>query len=244
MYLTARLCHHDALSSVPGKAHIDHMTTISCAAVLFDLDGVLVDSREVVERTWRRWAGARGLNLDAILSIAHGRRTTETPRTVAPQLDVAGEAATLSQWELGDTEGLRIMPGATAILRQLAATPYAVVTSGSQALAELRLTHVGLEVPSVLVTAESVSCGKPDPEGYLIAANHLGVRRADCLVIEDAPAGIEAGRAAGMRVLAVATTHEVNVLRAADWIVDDLASVHANGRVNEPCAVTISEHAV
>ena len=167
-------------------------SALSCDAILFDLDGVLVDSAELVERTWRRWAARHGLAPDEIVRIAHGRRTVETVRLVAPDLDADAEGAALAASEATKTDGVYEVPGARELLRSLPDGSWAVVTSGIRAVAELRIRHTGLPTPRVLIPADEVRHGKPHPEGYLTAAARLGVTPARCIVIEDTPPGIEA----------------------------------------------------
>jgi sugar-phosphatase len=204
------------------------ITTLTCDALLFDLDGVLVDSTACVEDTWRRWAIRHGLDADTIVRIAHGRRALDTVRLAAPHLDDAGveaEVAALAAHEARETSGVLEVPGAAALLRDLPPTRWAVVTSGARAVAEHRLRHVGLPVPPVLVCADEVVHGKPHPEGYLTAAARLGVSPAVCLVVEDAPAGLAAAHAAGMRALAVAMTHPPAALGGAELIAHALSAV-------------------
>jgi sugar-phosphatase len=190
-----------------------------CEAILFDLDGVLVNSTVCIERHWNLWAQRHGLDIQKILAVAHGRRSIDTIRLIAPYLPAESEAQLLEQGEAQDTEGLVTYPGAARLLAALDAQRWAVVTSGSQALATARLLAAGLPLPKVLLTAEDVTSGKPDPEGYLKAAQQLGEPPEHCVVIEDAPAGIQAARRAQMPVIAVASTHPPAQLQDADvWI--------------------------
>jgi sugar-phosphatase len=203
-----------------------HLAVVfSCDAVLFDLDGVLVDSAEVVERTWRRWAAHHGLDPVEVIRVAHGRRTIETVHLFAPHLTADGEVAALAANESTETEGVYEVRGARELLESLPPRSWAVVTSGIRPVAELRLRHTRLPTPPVLVTADQVHRGKPDPEGFLTAAARLGVDPARCVVVEDAPAGIEAAHAGGMRVIAVASTYDPKALVAADAIVAELTSL-------------------
>jgi sugar-phosphatase len=194
-------------------------------AVLFDLDGVLVDSHTVVERTWRRWAALRGLEVPDLVSRAHGRRSIETVRNVAPHLDAAEEVRWLSNAELVDFDGVVALPGALAALASLSDGQVAIVTSGGRELAQRRLKQAGLPIPRVLAAAEDVREGKPSPEGYLTAARHLGVVPSRCIVFEDTPPGVDAGRAAGATVIALSTTFPKKALAAADAVLHTLASV-------------------
>lgn len=205
---------------------------LRCQAILFDLDGVLVDSRAVVERTWRRWAERHRIRPNDLVAKAHGRRSVETVRAVAPHLDVMSEVRWLEAAELSDVDGLLPVPGAAALLDSVPDSRRAVVTSGGRALARLRLAAVGFALPSVIVAAEDVAHGKPAPDGYVRAASLLGVDPSHCVVLEDAPPGIVAGTAAGATVIAVATTFPRSQLSRARLTVDTLAvlrvSVHAD----------------
>lgn len=183
------------------------MLTIFCQAILFDMDGTLVDSTRCVESIWSSWAERHGLELNHILAASHGRRTLDALREVAPHLNVEQEAKQLEAQELETKEGIEAVPGAAALLRNLLPDRWAVVTSAPRALADLRLHCAGLPIPSTLVCADDVEHGKPSPEGYLKAAGLLGVVPNQCLVVEDTPAGLLAGRAAGMQVLALTTTY-------------------------------------
>lgn len=191
-------------------------------ALLFDLDGVLVDSTANVERHWRDWATSNGLDAAQVLSVIHGRRAIDSIREQAPHLDAGRELATLVEAEMRDTSGILVFDGAAALLASIPRHRWAVVTSGTHGVATARLRATGLPVPDVLITADRVTRGKPDPEGYLAAAGALGFSAARCVVVEDAPAGIEAGRRGGMRVIAVATTHPPVELGAAAVVVSAL----------------------
>jgi mannitol-1-/sugar-/sorbitol-6-phosphatase len=198
---------------------------LTCHAVLFDLDGVLVDSEPVVARTWQRWLARHGLEIPDLIRRAHGRRSVDTVREVAPVLNVEEEVEWLAAVELTDAEGLHVLSGAVAAFEFLPDRHRAVVTSGSRALAEFRLQQVRLSLPSVLVGADSVRNGKPAPDGYLLAAERLNVDPRDCVVIEDTPAGIEAGKAAGAKVIAVSTTFPEAALARADVVLPSLAAL-------------------
>lgn len=204
-----------------------------CKAILFDLDGVLVDSRECVERTWRGWAARHGLNADTIIGVAHGRPTRDTVRLIAPHLNVEEESAALEPREAMATEGIHEISGARELLKSLPADSWAVVTSGTRAIAEFRLKLTGLPVPRVLICADEIKKGKPDPEGYLTAAAKLCRSTRECIVIEDAPLGIEAARAAGVRVIAIATTYPRERLTGADAIADRLTDLGISQKAGE-----------
>lgn len=196
-----------------------------CKAILFDLDGVLVNSAELVERTWRVWAGRHQLDAEKVIAVAHGRRTIETVRLVAPQLSPEVEVAALESGEAITSDGVYEIPGARELLEMLPYERWAVVTSGIRAIAEFRIRHIGLPMPSVMICADDISRGKPDPEGYLTAAMRLGQPPRDCIVIEDAPAGIEAAHNAGMRVIAIASTYPADRLSAGDLVVERLTDL-------------------
>lgn len=200
---------------------------MECFALLFDLDGVLVDSLAVIERHWKRWAMSRGLEVSRVLEVAPGRPTVETIRLAAPHVDAEREAAELTAAEAPDTDGLVAIDGALELVTSLPPQAWAVITSGIRITAVTRLTHAGLPVPEVLVSADDVSRGKPDPEGYLTAARRLGVAASECVVVEDTPAGLAAARAAGMRAVGVAFQFEREELAGADAVVDRLTDVHA-----------------
>jgi sugar-phosphatase len=186
---------------------------------------VLVDSGELVERTWRRWAARHGFEPGDVIRAAHGRRTIETVRLLAPHLLADEEVAELAASESTETEGVYEVPGARELLESLPPRSWAVVTSGIRPVAELRIRHTGLPMPAVLVTADQVHHGKPHPEGFLTASARLGVDPARCIVVEDAPPGIDAARAGGMRVVAIASTYPPEALIEADAVVPTLASL-------------------
>jgi sugar-phosphatase len=205
--------------------------TFSCAAILFDLDGVLCDSTRQVDREWREWAARKGVDGDAVMAVAHGVRTIEVIRRVAPHLDAEMEAAAIEDHEAHDQRGVTVMPGALDLVQSIPEGRWGVVTSGSRLLAQSRLLHCGLPVPEILVTSDDVTHGKPHPEPYLKGAEGLGYGAAECLVIEDAPAGIQSARASGMRVLAIASTYAADVLGHADAVIGKLGQIRitANG---------------
>lgn len=206
------------------------MTTFECDAILFDLDGVLVDSTAVVVRIWREWAEDRGLDAERLLEVAHGRRTAETIRLFAPDLDADSEARELERLEAGDLDGVLEIEGARELLSSLPADGWTVVTSGTRAIASGRMVHVGLPLPERFVSADDVENGKPHPEAYLKGAEVLGVRPEACVVVEDAPSGVSSARSAGMRVIAVATTYREDDLHEADAVAASLSGIQATTR--------------
>jgi sugar-phosphatase len=196
--------------------------------VIFDLDGVLVDSTAVVERSWRRWAAEHRLDFEEIMQIAHGRRAAETMHIVAPHLDADVETARMAAEEAHDTDGMIKIEGAAQFVRSLPEDRWAVATSATREIAMARLLFAGLSIPAVLITADDIERGKPDPWIYALAAERLGVPPENCVVIEDAPVGIQGARAAGMPVIAVATTHPREALRGADAVVERLSDIRAS----------------
>ncbi|GAB4385256.1 MAG: HAD family hydrolase [Elainellaceae cyanobacterium] len=201
------------------------MQRFHCQAVLFDLDGTLVNSTPNVEDHWRRWATEHSFDPEEILAISHGRPTADTIRIIAPTLDAEAEAAKIDRSQAKNMFGIMQAPGAKDLLVALPANSWAIVTSGNWAIATNRLRHLDLPIPDVLITTDAVTHYKPHPEGYLKAAARLGVAPEHCLVIEDAPVGIQAGRAAGMNVIAVATTYPPNELTTADACVSGLTKL-------------------
>ncbi|MGH2698042.1 MAG: HAD-IA family hydrolase [Actinomycetota bacterium] len=197
-------------------------------AILFDLDGVLVDSTAHVRRAWIEWAETKGLDPETVVEAAHGRRTVETIATVAPDLDPTEEARLLEDAEVGNTAATRPMDGAKELIASLAPERWAIVTSGTRPLAEGRIRGAGLPLPEVLITAGDVDRGKPDPEGYLAAARALEARPPDCVVIEDTPTGIEATRRGGMAAIAVTSTYPEVALAAADLVVPSLGALRVS----------------
>jgi mannitol-1-/sugar-/sorbitol-6-phosphatase len=210
------------------------MTNIECKGVLFDLDGVLVDSTPAVARVWTIWANKHGFDPDETVRIAHGRPSLATIKELLPNADHDTENAAVERMEIEDVGGVVPLPGAVGLLKALPANHWTIVTSCTRALALVRLRVAGIPIPQKLVTSTDIMNGKPHPEPYLKGAEILGVAATDCIVFEDAPAGIRAGIAAGGRVIALQTTERDPLLReaGAQWIVKDLASV----RVGEASA--------
>jgi len=201
------------------------MKTFDCAAILFDLDGVLVDSTGSVTRQWRRWAEEQNLDPQKVLEIAHGVRTIEIVRTLAPHLDAEAEVKRIEKREADDQEGVAVMAGAAELLKAIPEGRWCVVTSGTRYLATARLKLANLPTPNVLVSADDVSKGKPDPEPYLMGAKLLGMKPAECLVVEDAPAGIRAAHGGGMKAIAITSTYPASELREGDAVVQKLPQI-------------------
>ncbi|MEM8487332.1 MAG: HAD family hydrolase [Bacteroidota bacterium] len=195
------------------------MHTIHCKAIIFDLDGILVNSNPIAERHWKIWADAKGVSLDHILAIHHGRPTALTIREVAPHLDADAEAARKEKVEADDIDGLSRYAGTYQLLSQLPGGQWAIATSGTRRTATKRLGVVGLPAPEVFITADDVINGKPAPDPYRQAIEGLGFAPDECVVIEDAPAGIKSAKTAGARVIAVTSTNKRPALAEADYIV-------------------------
>jgi sugar-phosphatase len=198
------------------------------------MDGVLIDSASAVERAWTKFADEHGLDFEVVLAQTHGRRTAETVRAVAPHLNAESVAAIMEGDEVRRAAEVIALPGVADLLGSLPDGSWGIVTSATRPLASARLEANGLTVPAVLVTAEDVRHGKPNPEGYATGAKLLGIPASQCVVFEDAPPGIEAARRAGARVIGVATTFPREQLTAAEAVVESLASVSidsARGRL-------------
>ncbi|MFZ0480896.1 MAG: HAD family hydrolase [Terriglobales bacterium] len=205
------------------------MRDIRCSAMLFDLDGVLIDSTPAVARVWSRWAIAHGFDPEEVVKMAHGRPSRTTIGEFLPNADIQKEDREVERMEMADLDGVVLLPGALRLLESLPADRWTIATSCTRALAEVRLRAAGLPIPKTMVTSSDVKIGKPDPEPYLKAAAMLNRAASDCVVVEDAPAGIRAGKAAGARVIAFLTTSESGELQSAgaDWIVQNCAEISA-----------------
>lgn len=218
-------------TAAPGPAgrHVPWLIMkITADALLFDNDGTLISSLESVIRCWTRWAEEYGIGEEDFARVGlHGRPAAEIVADLVPAGSVAGALARIQQLEFEDVDesGVLLLPGTAELVRGLPAGSWAVVTSASRMLAEARLRRAGIEAPLV-IAADDIVHGKPDPEPFLLAARKLGVEPARCVVFEDAPAGLEAGRAAGMKTVALATTHHRDELRA-DVVTADLSEVSA-----------------
>jgi sugar-phosphatase len=215
------------------------MKIFDCAAILFDLDGVLVDSTGSVTRQWRRWAEEHSIDPQKVVEIAHGVRSIEIIRKMAPHLDPQAEVARLEKREADDQEGVAVMPGAANLLKAIPEGRWCVVTSGTRYLATARLKLANLPTPKVLISADDVSKGKPDPEPYLMGAKLLGVNPAQCLVIEDAPAGIRAAHAGEMKAVGITSTYPASELLEADAVVQKLQQIRVESSAG-PRGLTVS----
>ncbi|KAI9313577.1 HAD-superfamily hydrolase subfamily IA, variant 3 [Dichotomocladium elegans] len=196
-------------------------------AFAFDLDGTLIDTTPLVEKHWRNFAMEHNLDPEKILATSHGRRTIETLSQWTPD-NATQQAAEAFERKLAEqSEGVSILPGVQSLLDEISSQKWGICTAGNKHMATMRLTQVGLPVPSALVTGDTVSRGKPDPESYLALATKLGVEPKWCLVFEDAPAGVRSARAAGMNCVACTTTHTVDQLKeaGATYVVSHLTDV-------------------
>jgi HAD superfamily hydrolase (TIGR01509 family) len=206
----------------------------TASALLFDMDGTLVDSTAAVERVWTRFSRRHGLDVASILAVSHGCRAQDmVTRCLPAGVDPVAEIARFNAEEMQERDGIVAIAGATELLARLPPDRWAIVTSADRQLARLRLQLAGLPEPDVLITAEDVAVGKPSPEGYLLAARRLGVAAHNAVVFEDAPAGLSAGSAAGARLVALATTFDVSRLDADIYLnnyhglkVDTAANLH------------------
>lgn len=200
------------------------ITTEAFEAVLFDNDGTLIDSRGAVLRSWLSWAEDHGIPAERLVGF-HGVPSSSIVAQVAPHLDPTGATADIDARELADTEGVTALPGAVDAVAAVGERG-AIVTSASRALLTLRLEAAGFTPPEVLVTADDITRGKPDPEPYLTGARRSGADPTRCLVVEDAPAGLRSGRAAGAATVAVTTTSTAEELAPlADLVVEDLGEL-------------------
>jgi sugar-phosphatase len=200
---------------------------VECKGFLFDLDGTLVDSLPAVERAWTHWAERHGISPQQVLDFIHGKQAITSLRHFMPnatEAELQHEFTRLEQVEAEDTDGVNALPGALALLERINALgiPWAIVTSGSVPVANARRIAGGLPLPEVFVTCELVKQGKPYPDAYLLGAKGLGLAPQDCVVVEDAPAGILSGLAAGCQVIAVNAPADAPKLNQVDLILSSL----------------------
>jgi sugar-phosphatase len=209
------------------------MIEIHCAALLFDMDGVLINSTPAVARVWRRWAIEHGFNPEEVVARAHGRPSLTTVREYLPNADHEAENREVERREIEDLEGVVPLPGALDLLASLPDDRWTIVTSCTRPLAEVRIRAAGLPLPKKLITSNDIIHGKPNPEPYLKGASVLGFPVADCIVLEDVPAGVRSGKAAGAKVIAFKTTVQESVLReaGADWVLNNCADIRVLDRV-------------
>jgi sugar-phosphatase len=197
------------------------------------MDGILISSIGSVERSWTKWALLRGVDPALARETAHGRRAVETIAKFRPDLDSEKELKVIEDIEIDDNEGLTVLPGVLQLLAALPPDRWTVVTSATERLARVRMSTGGIPVPARLITAERVKRGKPDPEPFLAGAALLGVAPADCVVFEDSPSGIAAGRAAGCTVVATTFSHSAESLGAAHYLVRDLTGIRVESANDE-----------
>lgn len=219
------------------------MTQISCRALLFDLDGVLVDSTPAVERVWANWARQRGFDPEDVVRRAHGRPSLSTIRELLPNADHQAENRIVERCEIEDLEGVIAAPGALALVGSLPEAQWTIVTSCTRALAEVRIRAAGLPIPAKFITSTDIQNGKPHPEPYSKGAALLGVPASECIVVEDAPAGVRAGKAAGARViglLPIATGNEL-ADAGASWIVKDCSAISLESALNSELRLQLLE---
>lgn len=203
---------------------------MECKGFLFDLDGTLVDSLPAVERAWVNWAKRRGVDPQEVLDFIHGKQAITSLRHFMPgesEATIQQEFLLLEQVEAQDTEGVTALPGAAALLARLNQLdiPWAIVTSGSIPVATARRNAGGLPQPEVFITAEQVKKGKPQPDAYLLGAELLGLAPQDCVVVEDAAAGILSGLAAGCQVIAVNAPADAPKLDQVDLLLSSLEQI-------------------
>lgn len=198
---------------------------VETKGILFDMDGVLISSIGSVDRCWKRWAKMYGVPDAENYQVPHGMRAIEIVKSLRPDIDPQEGLRVIEDMEIEDTADLKVLPGVKALLASLPPERWAIVTSATKRLTLARLKVAGLPVPERLISADMVERGKPDPEPYRRGAELLGLRPEDCVVVEDAPSGVGAGKAAGSRVLGVLGTHTSEELREADWVVGSLEHV-------------------
>jgi len=208
------------------------MIEIHCAALLFDLYGVLINSTPAVARVWRGWAVEHGFNPDEVVARAHGRPSLTTVREYLPNSDHEAENLEVERREIADLEGVVPLPGALDLLASLPPDRWTIVTSCTRPLAEVRIRAAGLPLPTTMITSSDITHGKPHPEPYLKGASLLGFPPRECIVLEDVPAGVRAGKAAGAKVIAFQTTVRESALReaGADWILNNCAGIRLLNR--------------
>lgn len=204
------------------------MMQIQCAALLFDMDGVLINSTPAVARVWRRWALEHGFNPEEVVARAHGRPSLTTVREYLPDADHEAENREVERREIEDLEGVVPLPGALDLLSSLPADRWTIVTSCTRALAQVRIRAAGLPLPKTLITSNDITNGKPHPDPYVKGAAKLGFSPSECVVVEDVPAGVRSGKAAGARVIAFTTTVAASALleAGANWVLRSCADIH------------------
>jgi len=210
------------------------MIQVRCVGLLFDLDGVLINSTPAVARVWHRWALEHGFDPEEVVPRAHGRPSLTTVREYLPNADHEAENREVERREIEDLEGVAPLPGALDLLASLPPDRWTIVTSCTHKLAEVRIKAAGLPVPKKFISSNDITNGKPHPEPYLKGAAVLGFPATECVVLEDVPAGVKAAKAAGGRVIAFTTTVHSTVLQeaGADWILQSCADIRASSHEN------------
>lgn len=214
---------------------------VEAKGLLFDMDGVLISSIGSVVRCWRIWAQRHGIPNAETYNVPHGMRAIEIVKSLRPDMDPLEGLREIEDLEIADTADLKVLPGAKELLESLPSDRWAIVTSATRRLMLGRLEVAGLPAPDRIVSADDVERGKPDPEPYRRGAELLGCRPEDCIVVEDAPSGIGAGKAAGARVLGVLGTHSLSELQEADWVVRSLENVSVQNTKKEQLEITFSQ---
>lgn len=206
---------------------MSEVVRVETRGLLFDMDGVLVSSIGSVVRCWRIWAKKYDVPNAETYEVPHGMRAIDIIRSLRPDIDPLQGLREIEDLEIADTSDLRVLPGAKELLESLPPERWAIVTSATRRLMLGRLEVAGLPAPERIISADDVERGKPDPEPYRRGADLLGCRPEDCVVVEDAPSGVGAGKAAGSQVLGVVGTHTLAQLHQADWVVQSLEGVVA-----------------
>lgn len=217
------------MDSPTGSDHMRH----TCDAVIFDLDGVLIDSRAMIESRWRSWAEEHEIPFEEVESVYHGRPSVEVIREVAPHLDAEAEANKRRTQDSRDLDQLECFPGAKSLLKSVPGGRWTIATSGTYRTASARLDAVGLPEPETLVTADDVERGKPAPDPYTLAAERLDTPPDRCVVFEDAPVGVESASRAGAFVIGVSATTTPDALEHADTVVSSLEDVTVRPNAND-----------
>ncbi len=212
---------------------MSELVCVKAKGILFDMDGVLVSSIGSVVRCWRRWAERYDVPNAAKLEVPHGTRAIDIVKMLRPDVDPAEGLRVIEDFEVEDVSDLTVLPGVKALLESLPPERWAIVTSCTRRLMLARLKAAGLPVPKRVISGDDVERGKPDPEPYRKGAELLGFRPEECVVVEDAPSGVGAGKAAGCRVLGVVGTHSVEELRGADWIAGSLEGLAVTTAADE-----------
>jgi len=205
---------------------------VETKGILFDMDGVLISSIGSVVRCWQRWAAIYGIPNAETYMVPHGVRAIDTVKLLRPDIDPEEGLRTIEDMEVEDMADLKVLPGVKKLLEELPLERWAIVTSATQRLLRARLAAAGLPIPTRLISGDMVERGKPDPEPYRRGAELLGFAPGECIVVEDAPSGVGAGKAAGARVLAVLGTHSAEELKQADWIAASLEDLTVTSGAN------------